>query len=116
MNKTTPTYPTGLAAEKAAKAALTDLAANMKGSRILGIASQVKAMIADGIDICNLTVGDFNPSHFPIPSTLSQHIDQQVAAGQTNYPPADGMPELRKAIATFYDRELGVAFPYWFPN
>ena len=44
-------------------------------------------MIADGIDICNLTVGDFNPTHFPIPSTLSQHIDQQVAAGQTNYPP-----------------------------
>ena len=108
----TPYYPTGDAAVAASNAALTEVGATMTGSRILGIAAQVKGMIADGVDICNLTVGDFNPSHFPIPSSLTQHIDAQVAAGQTNYPPADGMPELRKSIANFYARELGVAFSH----
>lgn len=105
-------YPTGEAAETAAVSALTDVGGTMKGSRILGIAAQVKGMIAEGVDICNLTVGDFNPDHFPIPSTLTRHIDAQVAAGETNYPPADGMPQLRKAIAEFYRRELGVAFTH----
>jgi len=105
-------YPTGDAAQTAATAAFTDMAGSMQGSRILGIAAQVKGMIAEGVDICNLTVGDFNPKHFPIPESLSTRIDAHVADGQTNYPPADGMLELRKAIAEFYARELGTAFPY----
>ena len=105
-------YPSGEDAVAAASAAFTDTAASMQGSRILGIAAQVKGMIAQGHDICNLTVGDFNPDHFPIPRSLTAEIDDQMAAGETNYPPADGMPELRKAITSFYARELGVAFPY----
>lgn len=105
-------YPTGDAAQTAASAAFTEMAGSMQGSRILGIAAQVKGMIAEGVDICNLTVGDFNPKHFPIPASLSTRIDAHVADGQTNYPPADGMLELRKAIAEFYARELGTAFPY----
>jgi aspartate aminotransferase len=104
-------YPSGAAAQTAATAAFTDMAASMQGSRILGIAAQVEGMIAEGCDICNLTVGDFNPKHFPIPESLSAQIGAHLTAGQTNYPPADGMPELRKAIAAFYARELGVAFP-----
>lgn len=105
-------YPTGDAAKTAALAAFTDMAGTMQGSRILGIAAQVKGMIAEGVDICNLTVGDFNPKHFPIPESLSTRIDAHVADGQTNYPPADGMLELRKAIVEFYARELGTTFPY----
>jgi aspartate aminotransferase len=28
-----------------------------------------------------------------------------------NYPPAPGTPELRNAIARFYDKSLGLAYP-----
>lgn len=104
-------YPTGEDAEKAAAAALTEHARNMIGSRILGIASQVRALLAEGQEICNLTIGDFSPAQFGIPGVLSEAIGRQLSAGDTNYPPADGTPELRQAIVDFYERELGVRFP-----
>ena len=105
-------YPTGAAAQELAARSLNDLASNMLGSRILGIASQVKARIAEGEDICNLTVGDFSPAHFKAPSVLRERIADHVAAGRTNYPPADGTPELRRAIVGYYERRLGITFPY----
>ncbi|MCP4808945.1 MAG: aminotransferase class I/II-fold pyridoxal phosphate-dependent enzyme [Proteobacteria bacterium] len=105
-------YPTGAAADDLTARSLNDLARNMAGSRILGIASQVKARIAEGEDICNLTVGDFSPAHFKAPTFLRERIGEHVAAGRTNYPPADGIPELRKAIVGYYQRRLGVTFPY----
>jgi len=104
-------YPKGEAAAAAATRALTDHAAGMVGSRILGIASQVRAMQAEGTEICNLTIGDFSPAQFGIPESLRRAIGEQLAAGDTNYPPADGTPELRRAIVDFYERELGVRFP-----
>ena len=104
-------YPTGEEAARAAEAALTPTAHSMVGSRILKIAGQVKAMQAVDSDICNLTVGDFAPAEFPIPENLTARIEAMMAAGETNYPPADGMPQLRQAICDFYERNLGVKFP-----
>ncbi len=104
-------YPAGEAAERAASAALTDRARHMLGSRILGIAAQVRGLLADGQAICNLTIGDFSPAQFGIPAPLSEAISRQLAAGDTNYPPADGTPALRRAVAAFYERELGLRFP-----
>lgn len=94
----------------ATQAALTPPAAAMKGSLILGIAGQVRQLIAEGREICNLTVGDFSPAHFRIPQDLSEGIQAQVAKGMTNYPPADGVPELKAAIADLYKRELGLDY------
>jgi len=105
-------YPTGEEAEELAARSLNDLARNMLGSAILGIAGQVKAKIAAGEDICNLTVGDFSPLHFQAPQSLRDRIRVEVAEARTNYPPADGIPELRQAIVDFYTRRLGVRFPY----
>lgn len=105
-------YPSGDAAQALATRSLNPLAANMSGSAILGIASQVKSRIAAGEDICNLTVGDFAPAHFKAPKALRDRIEAHVAAGRTNYPPADGIPELRRAIVGYYERRLGVTFPY----
>ncbi len=104
-------YPTAEAAEAAAVAALTERAYTMIGSRILGIAAQVRELKAEGMEICDLTVGDFSPAQFSIPAALSKAITDHLVAGDTNYPPSDGLPELRRAIADFYERELGVRFP-----
>lgn len=51
----------------------------MQGSLILQIAADVRALIAAGQPVCNLTVGDFNPKYFPIPADL---LDAIVGAYQ----------------------------------
>jgi len=94
----------------AAAQALTPVMNGMQGSKILAIASAVRKMQADGKEVCNLTVGDFRPSEFPVPSGLVTKIEQALREGQTNYPPADGLPELRQSIANFYKRDLGLDY------
>ena len=72
-------------------ASLSDLARGVVGSEILRIAAEIRAMKAKGAEICNLTVGDFDPAHFPVPAKLLEGVQQALLAGHTNYPPSDGM-------------------------
>lgn len=92
-------------------ASLSESAHNLLGSEILKIATQIRAMVAAGKTICNLTVGDFNPKYFPIPAVLMEEIHKALAAGETNYPPSDGMLILRQAAVDFTAREYGVRYP-----
>ncbi len=87
------------------------MARGLVGSEILKIAADIRAMIAEGHTICNLTVGDFDPKYFPIPRELRKSIEAALNAGETNYPPSDGMMNLRKAVKTFYERRLGLDYP-----
>ena len=66
---------------------------------------------AEGSEIANFTVGDFAPDVFRIPAALREEIVVQLEAGQTNYPPATGVPELREAIRSFYSSRLGLTYP-----
>jgi aspartate aminotransferase len=92
-------------------ASLSDLARGVVGSEILKIASQIRALKAQGAEICNLTVGDFDPAHFPIPASLLEGVKAALTAGHTNYPPSDGVLALREAVARFYARGLDLAYP-----
>src|SRR3954469_24358528 len=83
------------------------LAGSLVGSEILKIAADVRALAADGRDICNLTVGDFSPAEFRIPESLEQGIVDALRRGETNYPPSDGILPLREAIRSLYRRSLG---------
>src|SRR5215212_9183950 len=83
------------------------LAGSLIGSEILKIAADVRALAADGRDICNLTVGDFSPAEFRIPEQLERGIVDALHRGETNYPPSDGIVPLREAVRTLYTRELG---------
>ncbi len=85
------------------------IAGSLVGSEILKIAAEVRALVADGADVCNLTVGDFNPSEFRIPELLERGIVEALRRGETNYPPSDGIPALREAVRALYRRELGLA-------
>lgn len=87
------------------------MASGLIGSEILKIAGDIRAMIAQGNTVCNLTVGDFNPSYFPIPDSFKHDITEALEKNETNYPPSDGMLPLRKAVQEFYERELGLAYP-----
>jgi len=90
---------------------LSTLARGVIGSEILRIAAEIRALKAKGAAICNLTVGDFDPAYFPIPAELLEETKAALVAGHTNYPPSDGVLELREAVARFYARELGLSYP-----
>ncbi len=96
--------------DRAMRLALDHTMAEMRGSRILGIAADVRALQDQGRQICNLTVGDFSPAHFRVPDALTDQVQQAMAQGHTNYPPADGIPELKRAIADMYTRDLGLDY------
>src|SRR5260221_4738240 len=92
-------------------ASLSDLARGVVGSEILKIAAQIRALKAEGAEVCNLTVGDFDPTQFPIPGALLEGVKVALAAGHTNYPPSDGVLALREAVARFYARGLDLSYP-----
>ena len=88
----------------------SSLSKGLKGSRILQIAGQVRELIAAGETVYNLTVGDFDPSMFPIPAGYKDRIKAALEDEQTTYPPTDGMPELRAAVAEYASRVWNVPF------
>lgn len=90
---------------------IATMASGLVGSEILKIAAEIRTRMRDGKRICNLTVGDFAPSEFPIPDALREGVIAALAAGETNYPPASGVQELREAVSRFYARELGLDYP-----
>ncbi|RIJ37870.1 aminotransferase class I/II-fold pyridoxal phosphate-dependent enzyme [Pontibacter oryzae] len=87
------------------------MAQNLIGSEIIRVAGEVNAMIAKGEPICNLTIGDFNPSIYPIPEELRKGITKAYEQGHTNYPPANGVAVLRKAVVAFTKERLGLDYP-----
>ncbi|HSJ63194.1 MAG TPA: aminotransferase class I/II-fold pyridoxal phosphate-dependent enzyme [Gemmatimonadaceae bacterium] len=86
------------------------MAGGLQGSSILRVAAQVRAMIAQGEPVVNLTVGDFSPAEFPVPAALVEFVTEALRSGETNYPPSTGVPQLRSAVARFYERRLGLRF------
>jgi aspartate aminotransferase len=86
------------------------LGESLVGSEILKIAAEIRARRAEGVQICNLTVGDFDPAEFRIPRGLEQRIEEALKRGETNYPPSEGVPQLRQAVSEFYERSLGLRY------
>ena len=87
------------------------LADDLRGSAILTIAGEVRALIAEGKPILNLTVGDFSSKQFRIPKELEDGIVDALRAGESTYPPPNGLESLRSAVRDFYLRRLGLDFP-----
>lgn len=86
------------------------MAENLVGSEIIKLAGEVKAKIAQGEKIYNLTIGDFNPSLFPIPTALKNEIVEAYMNNETNYPPANGVEELRVQVADFLKTRQGLDY------
>ncbi|MCO4769439.1 MAG: aminotransferase class I/II-fold pyridoxal phosphate-dependent enzyme [Deltaproteobacteria bacterium] len=103
-------FPTGDDAEAWRLASLNPMSSGLKGSSILKIAYEIRAMQDAGNSVCNLTVGDFSPAQFSVPVELREGVDAAFAEGQTNYPPSFGTPELRAAVVSMYERDLGLTY------
>jgi aspartate aminotransferase len=90
---------------------LSAKALGMQSSKILTISYAVRERIAAGAPVTQFTVGDFNPQHFNVPPELKQWAKDALDHNQTNYPPADGLLELRTAVSEHYERQFNLKYP-----
>lgn len=89
---------------------VSELAEHLIGSEIIRIAGEINARIAQGEKIHNLTIGDFSPAVFPLPDRLRELIQQAYGEGLSNYPPANGVLELRQALGSYVHRSQGLTY------
>ncbi|WP_284893088.1 aminotransferase class I/II-fold pyridoxal phosphate-dependent enzyme [Cobetia amphilecti] len=73
--------------------------------RVMTLLEAAQAREAAGHDVIHLEVGE---PDFPTPAPVIAAGQAALAAGQTRYTPACGLPALREAIAADYQRRHGV--------
>jgi aspartate/methionine/tyrosine aminotransferase len=74
--------------------------------RVMAILARARALEAEGRDIIHLEVGE---PDFATPAPIVEAGIAALKAGHTHYTPALGLPELRQAIARYYDERYGVS-------
>nr|MBP6314506.1 aminotransferase class I/II-fold pyridoxal phosphate-dependent enzyme [Chitinophagaceae bacterium] len=85
---------------------VSTLANTLIPSEIIKLGNEISEKIRQGNSIYNFTIGDFDPSIFPIPSLLEEEIIKAYQNKKTNYPPASGISELRNEVAAFIKRRM----------
>lgn len=78
---------------------ISEMAEGLVGSEIIKLANEINEKVRSGEQIYNLTIGDFNPEIFPIPEDFKNEIKLAYENGKTNYPAANGIIELRRAVS-----------------
>ncbi len=92
------------------KLKLSHLAETLIASEIVRLGAAIKEKIKSGEHIYNYTIGDFDSSQFPIPSSLQNEIINAYNEGYTTYPAAEGELDLRKAVADFIEKNEGISY------
>lgn len=75
---------------------LSRIAENATASATMALNARAKVLAAEGADIVNFTIGE---PDFDTPDYIKQSAIRAIQAGYTNYQPASGNPDLRRAIA-----------------
>lgn len=89
---------------------LSYLSETLIGSEIVKLGGEIREKIRRGERIYNFTVGDFDPSIFPIPKELEDAIVDAYRKHFTNYPAAEGNLDLREAVISFTKQEEGLDY------
>jgi aspartate aminotransferase len=74
-------------------------------STTLAIAAEAKRMKASGIDVISLSTGE---PDFPTPDRIKQAAIEAINNNFTRYTQAEGIPELREAVAEKFTRENNI--------
>lgn len=106
----TPSPPIPLFLSQRVSMKLSNLAETLIGSEIVKLGGEIREKIRQGERIYNFTVGDFDPSIFPIPKELEDGIVEAYRNHFTNYPAAEGNLDLREAIHSFMKDEAGLDY------
>ena len=75
---------------------------------VMELLTRAKALEAAGRDIIHMEVGE---PDFPTPAPVIAAAQAHLATGRVFYTPALGLPELREAIAGFYQSRYGIKLP-----
>lgn len=89
---------------------LSQLSETLIGSEIVKLGGEIREKIRQGARIYNFTVGDFDPSIFPIPKELEDAIVEAYRKHFTNYPAAEGNLDLREAIRSYIRDNEGLDY------
>ncbi|MBI3138366.1 MAG: pyridoxal phosphate-dependent aminotransferase [Sphingobacteriales bacterium] len=89
---------------------LSHLSETLIGSEIVKLGGEIREKIRQGERIYNFTIGDFDPSVFPIPKELEDEIVEAYRKHFTNYPAAEGNTDLREAVRSFIKDEEGLDY------
>ena len=73
---------------------------------VMAILARERELQAQGKDIIHMEVGE---PDFPTPAPIIEAGIKALQAGQTKYTAAQGIPELREAIANYYAQRFGVS-------
>jgi aspartate aminotransferase len=89
---------------------LSQLSETLIGSEIVKLGGEIREKIRQGERIYNFTVGDFDPSIFPIPKELEDAIVDAYRKHFTNYPAAEGNLDLREGLTSFIKDTEGLDY------
>jgi len=86
---------------------LSHRALRMEPSATLAVAGKAKALAAQGKSVISFGAGE--PDFASPPSALTA-AQEAMAQGKTHYTASSGIPELKKAVAAYYQERFGLTY------
>ena len=87
--------------------AISKLAAAVQPSATLAAGAKAKQMKAEGLTVFDFSLGE---PDFPTPEHICAAAVKAMKDGHTHYTPAAGVPELRRAIAKWYEKTYAIRY------
>jgi aspartate aminotransferase len=85
--------------------AISRFASSIQPSATLAAAAKARQLKAEGIHVFDFSLGE---PDFPTPEHICRAAYKAMQDGHTHYTPASGIPELRAAIARWYQKLYGL--------
>lgn len=86
---------------------ISTMAGNVQASATLAAAAKAKQLKAAGVKVFDFSLGE---PDFPTPPHICDAAVAAMRAGQTKYTAAAGTPELRGAVARWYEKNYGITY------
>jgi aspartate aminotransferase len=84
---------------------ISKMASAVQPSATLAAGARAKQMKAQGVNVFDFSLGE---PDFDTPEHIRAAAVAAMNKGQTHYTPANGTPEVRAAVARYYDRNYGL--------
>ncbi|HXG08408.1 MAG TPA: pyridoxal phosphate-dependent aminotransferase [Gemmataceae bacterium] len=86
---------------------ISKMAAAVQPSATLAAGAKAKQMKTEGIHVYDFSLGE---PDFPTPEHICKAAVKAMQDGHTHYTPAAGIPELRAAVARWYQKTYGIRY------
>ncbi|MDR2054295.1 MAG: pyridoxal phosphate-dependent aminotransferase [Desulfovibrio sp.] len=87
---------------------VADRLQSLQPSLTISLNARAQELRAQGIDVTSLAIGE---PDFPTPAHIREAAKNAIDANFTRYTAAPGIPELRKAVGGYFERQYGVPVP-----